>query len=284
MTTCALAYPNRVDEAVLSGGSWEASLPLPNLQTRQYTRVARSTDADAASTQFEFALPYPRSIRVAALDYHNCSISAKWRVRLYTDAGHTELVHDTGLQNVFPILYTEETADWDLGEFFDLTISEAEREGFRLVAMHLYDTAVWGRYGIVEIVDEANEDGYVEAGRFFIGGAFLPEVNMSEGAGINYEDRDIVDEVDSGAEYFNPRPAPRVVRFALNSLSETEAMLILDMHRTLGTSGELLFIWDIDDTLHLLRRTFIGRMRKMNPLEAVASLLHRTAFEIKENL
>ena len=34
MSNILLAYQNRTDEGVLSGGSWLASLPLVNLQNR----------------------------------------------------------------------------------------------------------------------------------------------------------------------------------------------------------------------------------------------------------
>ncbi len=282
--TCLMAFPNRIDEATLSGGSWEAALPLTNLQNRVYSKVARSTDADEASTKISIDLGVIKPLRVAAADGHNFSITAKWRIRLYADAGHTELIEDSGLQNVFTVLYTEETETWDSGNLWDLTLDETQLDGLRMLALYIWEESRWARYVLIEFFDEENEDGYVQAGRLFLGDGFVPTWNMSYGNTIGYEDRDEVDEAKSGAEYFNPLPAPRVARFTLDALTETEAMSLLDMQRILGSTGELLFIWSTDDTLHLLRRSFLARMRRLSPLERARALINKAAFEIKEQL
>ena len=81
-------YPNHADVATLSGGSWEASLPLANLQHRLLSRVARSTDAALASTQFDADLGSTgRAVRIAALpckDGGRLTRAARWRVRAST--------------------------------------------------------------------------------------------------------------------------------------------------------------------------------------------------------
>lgn len=47
-----IGFPNRADQAVLSGGAWVPTLPLHFLQTRGIGEVARTTNTALGSTQF----------------------------------------------------------------------------------------------------------------------------------------------------------------------------------------------------------------------------------------
>lgn len=281
---CLLAYPNRADVCELSGGSWEAGLPLANLQTQLYRQVARTTNDANASTKFYFELDRQRGVRVIGLDYHNISVDGQYRIRLYTDVYMGTLVYDSGTLDVFEIIYTEDTLDWDDGSFFDGRISIEDRAELRTLLVHVCPSTQFVGFGLFEIFDDANPDGYVEAGRLFLATAFVPGTNMDAGASIDYEDRDQIEEADGGAEYANARPPCRVARFTLNLLSESEGMRVLDMKRQLGSSGEVLYMWDRNDTLHQLRRSFIGRLRQLSPIEAIEYDTDSAVFEIKEKL
>lgn len=80
MSNITLAWQNRTDEGTLSGGSWLATLPLTNLQNRQVQKVARSSAATTASTQFQIDLGQSRTIGVIALVVHNISVSGYARI------------------------------------------------------------------------------------------------------------------------------------------------------------------------------------------------------------
>jgi hypothetical protein len=56
------------------------------------------------------------------------------------------------------------------------------------------------------------------------------------------------------------------------------------MQRQLGTTRELLVVPNYDDTLHLIRRSFVGRLRKLSALEAWTYRLFKGALEIKETV
>lgn len=81
MASILLSWQNRANEAAVSGGSWQASLPLSNILNRQVQKVARSTNAAESSTAFVANLPAARSIDVVALIVHNLSTSARVRIR-----------------------------------------------------------------------------------------------------------------------------------------------------------------------------------------------------------
>lgn len=80
MANLTLAWNNRTDSGTLSGGSWQATLPLTNLQNRQVQKVARSTNVALSSTQFRIDLGQPRTVGVAALVVHNISVAGKVRI------------------------------------------------------------------------------------------------------------------------------------------------------------------------------------------------------------
>jgi hypothetical protein len=81
-----LGWPNYADVGpvytpVLSGGSWNASLPLTNLQDARLAKVARSTDDAVTSTIVKADLGVARAVRVVGLPVHNFSTAAVIRVR-----------------------------------------------------------------------------------------------------------------------------------------------------------------------------------------------------------
>ena len=263
--TALLAFPNRADEAALTGGLWSSALPRSNLQTRTIKEVARTSDATEASTQFLIDMGKARGVRVLALVDHNCTLDATYRVRGYTDGALTDLAYDSGVQPVFPDVYTESVMDWDDGTMWDLGPSTDYLNGLTATLIHILSERSVAQYWLVTLADAANDAGYLQFGRLFIGDGFSPAINMAYGASLQYESRDEIDETYSGAEYFRRRPSPRVARFELGGLTEDEAMSqAFDAQRILGTSGEVLFMYSTTDTTQLLRRSFLGRMRTLS--------------------
>ena len=64
MANIRIGWVNRSDAATLSGGDWEPTLPLANMQTRFGTEVARSTSADDGDTIIDVDFgSSPRGIR-----------------------------------------------------------------------------------------------------------------------------------------------------------------------------------------------------------------------------
>lgn len=170
-------------------------------------------------------------------------------------------------------------ADWVSG-----TTAE-QRSGARGVALVDAGSVQSYQYWRTDLIDPTNTAGYVQLGRVFMGSSWAPDHGMLTGASIGYESRSVTTEADDGAEYHDEKRSPLVVRFNLEAQTQNEAMLkILEMQRTLGTTGELLFIWDSADTLYAPYRTFLGRLRSLTPITAINSNLWSAAFEVKEAL
>jgi hypothetical protein len=283
MGNCLIAYPNRADVTTLSGGSWTSGLPLDNLKTRKLKQVARTTDATVDRTKFDFTLDVQRKVKVIAFVNHNLSLDGDYRIRGYFDDAYTSLAYDSGVNQVWPAVYTTEQLDWEDANFWTGQILAEDIIGFTWTLSHLLPTAVFAQYWRVEFFDTTNSDGYVQIGRLFIAGEWQPVTNMTYGASLGYEDRTVVEISLGGAEYFDEREPYRVATFSLENMDISEGMSrAFDIQLRLGTKGEVFFIFDTDDTLHSLRRTFLGRLENLGNVEFNLPNRTRSSFKIKE--
>jgi hypothetical protein len=280
-----LGFPNRADQAVLSGGAWVPTLPLQFLQTREIGEVARTTNTALASTQFTIDLGRSMKTQVIALRNHNLSITAEYRVIGSLTADFALLTHDSGWRDVWPVIYPYGTLEWEDDNWWTGKYTQEEREGYTTELDHLLPAAKLGRYWRVEIKDVGNPAGYVQVGRLFIGPAWQPKLNMIYGAAIGWETKTEVQEAKGGAEYFDVRTPYRAQRFTLAWMDQDEAFTrAFELLRQAGIHAEILFIHDPADTVHALRRRYMGRLRTLSPIEYPYFNTNSTPFEIKELL
>lgn len=285
MANALIAFQNRIDEAALSAGSWSAGLPLNNLKTRVLSQVARSTDAANASTKFRMVFAKPRKVQILALCRHNFSLDATYRIRAYSDAGFTALAYDSGVLPVWSAVYVTEDLEWEDDNYWSGTITDEERQGFFWNLLHLLEDMVYVQYWQVEIFDDANAAGWVSIGRVFVAQGWTPVTNMSWGASLGYDSRSKVSEAYDGTEYYEEKTAARIAKFSLGFMNLDEAMTkALDIQRLSDITKEVFYVYDQADTLHLLRRSFLGRLRELTPVEQPYGSKFGTAFEIKELL
>jgi len=276
------AFPNRADEATLSSGSWETTLPLANLQNRTLGVVARTTSDANASTKLDIDLTVARYILALSLVNHNASLDALIRVRGSTVSNFASNVYDSGWIDVWPTVYAFGDIPWGEINWWDGKYSEEERAGYTQTFTHVI-SATLARYWRVEIDDTANADGYIQIGRLFIGGGWQPSFNMLSSATLGWETSTEIQLAKSGAEYFQRRTSYRVVQFQLGHMPGDEGMSkAFELMRRAGTDAEVLYLFDPTDTLHALRRQFLGRLRKLSPIEFPYSSATRAGFEIKE--
>lgn len=285
MANCFIGYNNLISLATLSGGSWAGTLPLANLKDRILSKPARSTNDDATSTKFTIALDAPRPVRVIALCRHNMSVGGLVRFRAYSDAGLTALEYDSDWLEAWPAVYQSIDLEWEADNFWTGVPTEDDLDGYSWNYVHIPPQLIYQQYWTVEIDDTSNPDGYIEIGRVFIANGWQPIYNMNVGASIGYNSRSTVSEAQDGTEYFDERTAYRVANFSLSAIDVDEAMgQAFDIMRRVDISREVLFVYNPDDTVNLLRRTFLGRLRELSPIEQPYSHLYSTSFTIKELL
>jgi len=288
MANISLGYPNRIDEATLTGGSWQATLPLANLQDRVIAHLARSADATTAATKFDLQLPQARSIGAVALVGHNLSVSAKVRIRAAsTQADLTSApAYDSGWGDVWPAgAIPTSLLEWEDDNFWLGTISAEARAAYNTPYVHVLATAALQAWWRVEIDDTINPAGYVHLGRVFIGPLWSPTYNASYGLSQVVDDRTGAEESQGGAEFFDTGSRRRSTAFTLDWLSEEEAYAgMLDMQRLVGVSGEVLCVPDRGDVTNGFRRNMLGRLAKVDPIVEHTYGHHRVNIEIREIL
>jgi hypothetical protein len=285
MSNIFLAYPNKIDSAAISGGSWSSSLPLTNLRDRQIGLKTRSTDDALASAKFEIDLGDVLPIRVLALVAHNLESAAKIRISAGDSAGFSTTTYTSDWVDVYPSSYLSEMLEWESDLFWYGQPTLDSLVGGNRTYVHMLAAAHYARYWRVEIDDTLNTAGYIEIGRLFAGDGWQPQYNMSYGSALGYEDASTVEEAWSGAEYFDRKTTRRVMSVLLEHLTDNDAMMrVLDLQRAQGTTQEILVCWDPADTTFFLRRSFLARASKLDPIAAARAGEHRSAITFRELL
>ena len=266
-----LAFPNFIDSGFtvsFSGGSWEATLPLTNLKDARLAKVARSTDDATASTQFDLDLGAARYVRVFAIPKHNLSLAATYRIRGSNTAGDfSSPEYDTGTLNVYPVIYPSGSIPFGHPSFVTGKLTQAEYDdGYVVSICHVTDEPESARYWRFEFTDTSNADGYVELSRLFI--AFAYEFPMGAGASMGWTTTSTSTETDGGAFVHNTRARRRTATFTIPDEDSDEALVhIFDAARKYGTTKQMYFVWDEDDTAQMSRRSFPALLRELTPLE-----------------
>lgn len=282
LSNCMIAFPNLGDAAILSGGAWVPTLPLAHMQSRKLGVVARTQSAQLAATQFDVDLGASKNCRVIAVVNHNLSLDARYRLRASVDGGQTWF-SDSGWQDVWPSVYPSEQLDWEEDNWWTGKYASTEITGYTPTLSIILPSTVIARLWRVELADTGNPVGYVQVGRLFIGPAWSPRYNMSYGASISWATATEVQSAYSGAETFSRRNPYRVVRFSLDWLDLDEGLAKgFELDRQAGIDREVFYIFDPTDTVHALRRRFLGRLSELSALEFPYPLTTKKPYTIKE--
>lgn len=252
-----LCWPNRIDEATLSGGSWP-TLTLANMQTPdELWKVCRSANALTTSTKINIDLTTSRSIRMVALCNHNISSAATWRIKGGTSAGASD-VYDSGSQGCWAMTFDSEMLEWEENNWWDgIADDQYIRHPWDIVWP--FDTYYNARYWTIEITDTTNPDGYVQMGRIFIGGGLQPQINPFYGLADKWVDPTGVEVGVAGTEFFDRQTRYKQVEFELGMVELEDEKRLYEMRRRLGVAGEVYYIPNPSDLAECQRKGFLGR-------------------------
>ncbi len=265
MANIIVGFNNLANNCTLSGGSWQGTLPLDNLKDRRLYKIARSTNDDAASTQFTVDFGSGKVVSLFSLVKHNFSESATARLRASNVSDFSNIVYDSGFASVWPLIATI-NLEWEDDNFWLGIPTQEQIDTFQGILLWVFPI-VTARYWKVEIVDESNPDDYLDLGRLFVSKDFSPSYNASYGLNFNIIDKSTVEESLGGVEHYDEKVRVRSVDFVLDNLLQDEAFG--RWHRMMlgqGNTGEVLFIYDHEDLKYTLDRSFLGRLEKINPL------------------
>ena len=288
MEKVRFGYRNRIDESTLTGGSWQA--PLTNIQTLRLAQRARSLNAANSSTIINIEFGKDRLIEVFSLNAHNISVAGRVRISAGSSLGATDLydsgeLYDSSGIEVWPPLFSTLSLHWKDYHFWSGKTDEEMRKDHQYNFIHILKDSVKTKYFRIEIFDKDNTDGYVEIGRIFAGRVFEPQFNVIYGAQIAWEDSSKIDQSLIGVEYASVTPMVRVANVSYDYSFRREALEgLYEIQRQSGTTQEVLFIGNSDDLGQMVRLSFLGRFRRIEPIKWHFMDLHSTGFEIKEIL
>ena len=252
---------------IVSGGSWESTLPLAHLQDRRLSRPARSTNALGASTRFDIDLEAVRAVGVLALPKHNLSTSATVTWLGSLTSNFSSLVFNTQPIDAWPAGTTPE----------DMAGINAA-----IVTVLPEDKSV--RYLRCTISDVNNAAGYVELGRVIVAGAWRPSAFMTVGAKLGLESASERIVSDGGAALYLTKPMRRYWDFSLSLIEEAETFAqAWHMMRQLGSVGQLFFVYAPSEAF-LHERSFLCVMRDLSPVEFPFAHFRSVAFRLVEEL
>jgi hypothetical protein len=268
-----ILYDNAADRCTLTAGS-EAT-PKSNLLTDSKSDVWR-TAAGTVSTTLTATWASPEAVSCVALPFCNLSQTATMRVRLYSDAAGTALVLDTGTklcaQGLPMSLYGMSAAQ----------AASAYSYGGGTVARCFF-TAVSVRKVVIDIVDGANLQGYLEAARLVIGDCFSTKYNVSYGLETTWEDSTENKRTDAGNLVSDLGYKYKAVKADLEVMSPSERAAWWKLTGFCGTGVPVFFSVETDnvDKQAELDYSVYGKFSKVSTVAAKSYLIYSSPLEIE---
>lgn len=139
------------------------------------------------------------------------------------------------------------------------------------------------RYWKLEIDDTGNADGFFQAGRVYLSKLFKPSKNASYGFREGILDPSRKVRTISGGLSAVQRQVLRNVEFQMKFGSESEMYGELrNIDQVRGTTKDVIFIPDIDDTSYFQKRYIYGTMDELNPIVIAFYNVYQKTYKITE--
>lgn len=259
--TLLLSYRNYSDAGVISENNvspsdWTETLPLANLQNRQPTKVARSTNLQP---DFIVDLGRNRTITFVALLFHNLTANGTWRVRLSRDSDFSTILYDSGTAPVWPITNTFGSLPW--GEFS--WNGRAVESGGNNAILTL-PTSYLTRYLLVNLSDVSNSSGYLQAGRLIVDAPWRPSKSVQFGWSTGQSKRSKKSRSRGGQVWTDNWDEYKVLTFDLAGIGEDEMYSNgFNINNIKGVTGDLFAMIDPSDLINRHRYSVYGT--QVNP-------------------
>lgn len=240
----------------LSGGWWNASLPLANLL--EPGLIARPARCDASwqttASRFEMVWSRPVPINVVALLAHTLSPQALWRLRTAPPGG-TLAAPDvvTPWLRVWPRRAAPASFGWEEDGWWT---GASPPSGLMTHAVWTPEMTLasppasgWGQRVqalAVEIDDTQRAaqglPAWFDVGGLFVGAGWTPACQFSRGRSLALQARDLVDEGPSGRLFQEDRPARRSLSLSWDGLSDDDARRLFEAGAAARPDQPLLWL------------------------------------------
>lgn len=289
MARAIILYENFFDTATLSGGSYEPSLPITNLQDDDIGIVARTTDATNASTVILIDFGRERRIDALCLGVPNISPGAQYRIRSFAESGRTTTLYDSGTKSLPGVVIDSLDLEWeDPGFWYGINTEELLVEFSTWIIEVIPDAEASNanrRWWTIEIFDEDNTDGHLDLSRLLAGRAFKPAINYTEDNSIGLEPITDVAETLGGNRSYWERGLRRTLRLTFANNTWDEAFNdIFRMMTKARTSRQVFVIPDHEDTEFLQQRSFLATFKQVPAIQQLLVDRSSTLVDLEEVL
>jgi len=260
-----------------------ASFPTSYIATTT-TAVTRAADSTLDFSAVAAGTYHEKYYDLATAAYvEGVGVYAAGAINLAVSRAHVLYRIMTGTQ----VLATMQAAVYDSGwlDGWPSGLSVEDAQGWTPTWFHVASTAQSMRYPWVQIDDYANADGYVEGGRLVVASGYQPTVQVVAGAKVRWVDPSISQTTDGGAKVFYAKRKHREWALVFEELPTAEIRdSILEMHKHQGTTGQLFFVYDPEETTTAHQVSFLCTMRELGALEQRVYPRGNTQFVLEEVL
>jgi len=225
---------NDSDQATLSVGTgvFAPGLPVQNLQIYNNARLARCTTPAESVVLGSWGKSF--WLTSATIWRHTMTSAAKWRLELFAEGNQTgDLVYDSGF-----VFAAEPKAlndlDWGVEELGANLFT-----GWVLAYSSMWFERKLARSFRLTFQDPGNLAGYFDIGRLYLGRHIEPEINISKGHELAWNESTKQRRSQGGTLRGSPSIPYRSFKFDLDWIHEDERGLWLDMTRQVGLRKDI---------------------------------------------
>ncbi|CAN5643384.1 hypothetical protein BH10PSE5_BH10PSE5_19550 [soil metagenome] len=250
---------NLAKTAVLSGGTWAASLPLANMKddARYVGAPARCPDCTSlAKSKFYVTLETTRSVSLVMLMFHTMSPGGLYRVSGIGPGG-SWLTPDlqTAWTPVFASLFDSHELEYEEENWFTGQLPSSEQDLYPRHCTALFEPVLISDL-MIEINDVVHPDGFFDIGGLWVSSTWSAEMNFQRGMDLTMESRDQQDEAPSGRVFTEERTPRRYVTVTYDASNTAEARRWIDAGARARSGRTVIFIPDADDEAGRVRDAF----------------------------
>jgi hypothetical protein len=232
MPNLRIIYDNEADSATIAASTTASGFSTSNMQNEHKTQVHRST-----GTTVVYTLVWSSAVVVGAvaLPATNLTGDSTIRVELFSDAGATVLLQDSGTISAAPGLVLDL---WDWAE--PLNANSFAYGGYA-------KTTVWfeNQQGSVlsckiTLTDTTNSAGYIDCAKIVAGSYWEPTHNLEKGYEQGLVDTSVLSRTESGNLIADRGIIHEKVKFDFALLPESDRSQLNLILRRIGTSQNFL--------------------------------------------
>lgn len=282
MSNMIISSTNYSDEATsISADSEVATLPVENLQDRQLVKVYRSDGTTDVEIDVDFG--QGRIVDFVALIRHNISQTGTIRWRLSNAADFATTQYDSGTVDAWPVVEEFGTLPWGVFSWGGRINPEVAAQ-YQISSFAVLDSPVQARYLRINISDDDNAEGYIEAGRLIAGPAYRPSTNYGFGVEIQFVDESRIVKSRGGQTFVDEVERFRRIRFELQNLPEAEIFgnVFNNIDRLRGVAKDILVIPQPDDPKTWPTQNIYGRLVSTQPIINRTLEFYGRTLEIEE--